>query len=41
MKNAVWELKEKSNLMTEKTNNEDGAAEFFELIYELRSNRSN
>ena len=37
MKNAVWELKQKSDLMTEKTNDEDGAAEFFELIYKLRT----
>ncbi len=39
MKNAVWELKERADLVTESTNNENGAAEFFELIYGLRNNR--
>ncbi len=37
MKNAVWELKERSNMVTTRTNHEDGAAEFFDLIYELRT----
>ena len=37
MKNAVWELKEKSNMVTEKSNDEDGAAEFFKLIYKIRT----
>ncbi len=37
MKNAVWELKQKADLVTEMTNNDDGAAEFFELICNLRT----
>lgn len=38
MKNAVWELKEKADLVTESTNDGDGAAEFFELLYNIRNN---
>ncbi|HEY9165209.1 MAG TPA: HAD family hydrolase [Candidatus Kryptonia bacterium] len=38
MKNAVWELKQKADLVTEKSNDEDGAAEFFELLIGLRNN---
>ncbi len=38
MKNAVWELKEKADLFTTSTNAENGAAEFFKLIYKLRTN---
>lgn len=38
MKNAVRELKQKADLVTEVTNNDNGAAEFFELIYNLRIN---
>jgi len=38
MKNAVWELKERADYITEASNGEDGAAEFLELIYKLRVN---
>ena len=38
MKNAVWELKQRADLVTEATNDESGAAEFFDLICEVRSN---
>lgn len=38
MKNAVWELKQRADLVTEATNDEGGAAEFFDLICEVRSN---
>lgn len=38
MKNAVWELKQQADLVTEATNDEGGAAEFFDLICEVRSN---
>ena len=38
MKNAVWELKERADLITESTNDGNGAAEFFDLIFQIRSN---
>lgn len=38
MKNAVWELKQRADLVTESTNDGDGAAEFFELVYQIRNN---
>lgn len=38
MKNAVWELKERADLVTESTNDNDGAAEFLELICKIRIN---
>lgn len=36
MKNAVWELKERADIITESTNYEDGAAEFFEMMIKLK-----
>ncbi|HUI31583.1 MAG TPA: HAD family hydrolase [Candidatus Acidoferrales bacterium] len=36
MKNAVWELKERADLITHATNDQNGAAEFFETIFKLR-----
>lgn len=39
MKNAVWELKERADLITQGTNDDNGAAEFFDLIYKIRSGR--
>jgi Cof subfamily protein (haloacid dehalogenase superfamily) len=38
MRNAVWELKERADLVTDATNDQNGAAEFFEVIYKLRMN---
>lgn len=38
MKNAVPELKGRADLITESTNDGGGAAEFFELLYEIRKN---
>ncbi len=38
MKNAVPELKKRADFITESTNDGDGAAEFFELLYETRKN---
>lgn len=38
IKNAVWELKERADLVTDATNDQNGAAEFFEIIYKLRTN---
>jgi Cof subfamily protein (haloacid dehalogenase superfamily) len=38
MKNAVWELKEQAMFVTQGTNDEDGASEFFELIFKMRTN---
>ncbi len=38
MKNAVWELKERADLVTDSTNDDNGAAEFFNLIFKIRSN---
>ncbi|HQT90697.1 MAG TPA: Cof-type HAD-IIB family hydrolase [Candidatus Kryptobacter bacterium] len=38
MKNAVWELKERADLITESSNDDNGAAEFFNLIFKIRSN---
>lgn len=38
MKNAVWELKERADLVTNATNNENGAAEFFDIIINLKAN---
>ncbi len=38
MKNAVAELKEKADWVTSRTNDDDGAAEFFELVYKMRTN---
>ena len=35
MRNAVWELKEKADLITDGTNDQDGAAEFFEDLIRL------
>ncbi len=40
IKNAVWELKERADLVTDGTNDQNGAAEFFEIIYNLRTNRT-
>jgi Cof subfamily protein (haloacid dehalogenase superfamily) len=37
IKNAVWELKERADLITDSTNDQNGAAEFFEIIYKLRT----
>jgi len=36
MRNAVWELKERADIVTDGTNDQDGAAELFEMIYKLR-----
>ncbi len=36
MKNAVWELKERADLVTDATNDQNGAAEFFQIILGLR-----
>lgn len=41
MRNAVRELKEKADMVTESTNDDDGAAEFFDIIYEIRNNNRN
>ncbi len=38
MKNAVPELKDQADLVTESSNDGDGAAEFLELFYEVRKN---
>lgn len=38
MKNAVWELKERADLVTDSTNDDNGAAEFFDLIFKIRNN---
>ncbi len=40
MKNAVWELKERADLITNATNDQNGAAEFFDIIFNLRMNGS-
>lgn len=40
MKNAVWELKKHADLVTESTNDDDGAAEFFKLVCEIRTANS-
>ncbi len=40
MKNAVWELKQEADLITESTNDEDGAAEFFDLLLKLRTDHA-
>lgn len=37
MKNAVWELKQRADIITENTNDQDGAAEFFEFLFHLRT----
>jgi len=39
MKNAVSVLKEKADWVTSRTNDEDGASEFLELVYSTRTNR--
>ncbi len=41
MKNAVHELKERADIITESTNDDDGAAEFFDLVHEINSNNRN
>lgn len=38
VKNAVWELKEKADWVTSRTNDGGGASEFFELVYRVRTN---
>ncbi len=38
MQNAVWELKERADLVTKATNDRDGAAEFFKIIYKIKTN---
>ncbi len=41
MKNAVRELKDRADMVTDRTNDDDGAAEFFDLIYQTRNNNRN
>ncbi len=38
VKNAVWELKEKADWVTSRTNDGGGASEFLELIHRVRTN---
>jgi hypothetical protein len=40
MKNAVWELKERADIVTDATNDQNGAAEFFDALYDLRTDRN-
>ncbi len=40
IKNAVWELKQRADLVTDGTNDQNGAAEFFQVIYNLRINHT-
>lgn len=37
MQNAVWELKQRADFVTKATNDQNGAAEFFEIIYRIKT----